>query len=38
MCLVNVSKDDDVHLGVTFTLVIVEVETFTEENKEKFKI
>lgn len=37
MCLVNVSKDDDVRLGVT-SLVIVEVETFTEENKEKFKI
>lgn len=37
MCLVNVSKDDDVRLGGT-SLVIVEVETFTEENKEKFKI
>lgn len=37
MCLVNVSKDDDGCPGVT-SLVIVEVETFREENEEKFKV
>ena len=37
MCLVSVGKDDDGCLGVT-SLVIVEVETLTEENEENFKI
>lgn len=37
MCLVNVSKDDDGCPGVT-SLVIVEVETFREENEEKFNL